>query len=325
MKNSLASPLKEFYKRISSKILVNPSVIIWYLVAVLLLVGRLISASFWNVIHLLNILRQTSGLGIITLGQTIVILTGGIDLSNGMVITLVDVLAAGILDGKDDHLILVIFLALGIGALVGLINGLLVSKVKVPPLICTLGMFGILKGVAYIYTGGAPKGDIPPSLSFIGEGFIGPIPTQVFFLVGFFILVYVIVNWTPYGRNIYAVGGNKRTAYLSGVKTDLVIISVYMVSSILAAMTGLILAGYIGTGSLMIGEGYNFNSVAASVVGGTMFSGGVGSIIGGMGGTLFLTILISLLRFMGLPYSTQLIVQGTILAIAICAQTRQIE
>ena len=325
MKNSLASPLKEFYKRISSRILVNPSVIIWYLVAVLLLVGRLISASFWNVTHLLNLLRQTSGLGIITLGQTIVILTGGIDLSNGMVITLVDVLAAGILDGKDDRLILVIFIALGIGVLVGLINGLLFSKVKIPPLICTLGMFGILKGVAYIYTGGAPKGDIPPSLSFIGEGFIGPIPTQVFFLVGFFILVYVIVNWTPYGRNIYAVGGNKRTAYLSGVRTDLVIISVYMASSILAAMTGLILAGYIGTGSLMIGEGYNFNSVAAAVVGGTIFSGGVGSIIGGMGGTLFLTILISLLRFMGLPYSTQLIVQGTILVIAIYAQTRQIE
>ena len=163
MKKSLSSSMKKFYGGIRSKILVKPDVIIWFLVAVLLLVGRLISASFWNVTHLLNVLRQASGLGIITLGQTIVILTGGIDLSNGMVITLVDVLAAGILDGKDDYLVPVILLALGIGALVGLINGLLVAKVKIPPLVCTLGMFGILKGIAYIYTGGAPKGDIPPS------------------------------------------------------------------------------------------------------------------------------------------------------------------
>ncbi len=304
------------------RVFTNPSIMIWILIALLLVTGRLISASFWNVTHLLNMLRQASGLGILTLGQTMVILTGGIDLSNGMVITLVDVLAAGILNGKDTLLFPVILLALGIGAAVGLTNGLLVTKVKIPPLVCTLGMFGILQGLAYLYTGGAPKGDIPASLGFIGEGFIGPIPTQVFFLFGFVILIYLMVNRTPFGRKIFAVGGNKNAAYLSGVKTDNVIILVYIISSVLAALTGLILAGYIGTGSLAIGNDYNFNSVAAAVVGGTAFSGGIGSIIGGTGGALFLAILISLLRFMGLPYSNQLMVQGAILAIAIYAQTR---
>jgi len=310
---------------ISIKLFSDPSIIIWYLVILLLIIGRFVSKSFWNITHLLNVLRQASGLGILTLGQTMVILTGGIDLSNGMVITLVDVLAAGILDGKDTLLFPVILLAIGIGIIVGLINGLLVTKVKIPPLVCTLGMFGILQGFAYMYTGGAPKGDIPPSLSFVGEGFVGPIPTQVFFLLGFFLLIFILMNRTTYGRNIYAAGGNKRAAFLSGVNIDLVIISAYVISSVLAALTGLILAGYIGTGSLMIGDGYNFNSVAAAVVGGTMFSGGVGSIIGGMGGALFLAILISLLRFMGLPYSNQLMVQGVILAIAVYAQTKRKE
>lgn len=326
MKSLMPSINSDLWKRIKTFVFVgNPGVAIWLVVAALLLVARLISASFWDPNHLLNVLRQASGLGILTLGQTLVILTGGIDLSNGMVITLVDVLAAGILNGKDNLLIPVILLTLGLGSLIGLINGLLITKVKIPPLVCTLGMFGILKGIAYMYTGGAPKGDIPPSLQFIGEGFIGPIPTQVVFLIGFFILIYVLVHRTPYGRKIYAVGGNKRAAYFSGIKTDRIIISVYMVSSILAALTGLILAGYIGTGSLNIGEGLNFNSVAAVVVGGTLFSGGVGSVFGGMGGALFLAILISMLRFLGLPYQNQLMVQGAILAIAIYVQTRSKE
>ena len=119
--------------------------------------ARFISASFWDPTHLLNVLRQASGLGILTLGQTLVILTGGIDLSNGMVVTLVDVLAAGILDGKDTLLFPVILLALGLGAIIGLINGLLITKVKIPPLICTLGMFGILRNCVCVYSWGTKR------------------------------------------------------------------------------------------------------------------------------------------------------------------------
>ena len=310
------------WKRVKIFIDRIPGLAIWLVVAALMVLARLISASFWDPTHLLNVLRQASGLGILTLGQTLVIITGGIDLSNGMVVTLVDVLAAGILKGKDTLLVPVLLLTIGLGTMIGLINGLLITKVKIPPLVCTLGMFGILKGIAYIYTGGAPKGDVPPSLKFIGEGFVGPVPTQVFFLLGFFILIYLIIHKTPYGRKIYAVGGNIRAAHHSGINTDRIIISVYMISSILAALTGLILAGYIGTGSLKIGDGLNFNSVAAAVVGGTIFSGGIGSVFGGMGGALFLAILISMLRFLGLPYENQLMVQGVILAIAIYAQSR---
>jgi len=309
-------------RKLIQKIPDGSSVIIWIVIVFLLLFARIASAAFLSPVHMLNVARQASGLGIVTLGQTIVILTGGIDLSNGMVITLVDVVAATILNGKDTLLVPVILLSLAIGISVGLINGLLIAKAKIPPLIGTLGMFGILKGTAYVFTKGAPKGDIPPSLNFVGSGFIGPIPTQVFFWVGITILAIVVMNSTPFGRQIYAVGGNPKAARLSGVKIERVIILAYVISSTLAAIAGLILAGYIGTGSLSLGEGYNLNSVAAAVVGGTAFSGGSGTILGSTGGALFLAILISLLRFLGLPYSNQLMVQGAILAIAIYFQSR---
>jgi ribose/xylose/arabinose/galactoside ABC-type transport system permease subunit len=322
MKKPTGQERMDRFIKTGKQILSNQSVTIWIVVVFLLVLARIISAAFLDLSHILNIIRQASGLGIVTIGQTLVILTGGIDLSNGPVITLVDVTSATILNGKDDLLIPVIFLCLSIGLVVGLVNGLLITKLKVPPLVGTLGMFGIIKGIAYVITKGAPKGKIPPSLTFVGSGFVGPIPTQVIFWIGLTILFLFIVYRTPYGRLIYAVGGNPKAARLSGVNVDLIIISTYIISSGLAATAGLILAGYIGTGSLTLGEGYNLNSVAATVVGGTSFSGGVGSLMGSVGGSLFLSIVISLLRFLGLPYSNQLMVQGAILAIAIFVHSR---
>jgi ribose/xylose/arabinose/galactoside ABC-type transport system permease subunit len=271
---------------------------------------------------LLNVVRKASGLGIVAIGQTFVILTGGLDLSNGMVITLVDVVAATILNGKDTLLVPVIFLCLAIGASVGLMNGLLVTKFRIPPLVCTLGMFGILKGIAYVYTNGSPKGNIPPSLRLVGSGFIGPIPIAVFFWIGITILGVIVLRKTLFGRYLYAVGGNPKAARLSGIQVNRVIVMAYVSSSLLAAIAGLVLAGYIGTGSLGLGDGYNLNSIAAVVVGGTAFSGGVGTVIGSAGGSLFLAIVFSLLRFLGLSYSNQLVVQGAILVFAIYAHSR---
>jgi ribose transport system permease protein len=311
-----------FIRSASKNIGQYQGLMIWLVVALLFLLARFIAPSFLDPIHILNVIRQASGLGIVTIGQTIVLITGGLDLSNGAVITLVDVIAATILNGKNDLLLPVILVCLSIGVVIGLVNGLLITKLKIPPLIETLGMFGILKGMAYVYTRGAPKGDIPTFLEFVGSGHIGVIPTQVFFWVFFTIVAIIVMGKTPYGRLIYSVGGNPNAARLSGVHVDRIVISAYIISSTLAAFAGLILAGYIGTGSLSLGEGYNLNSLAAAVVGGTAFTGGTGTIIGSAGGAMFLAIIISLLRFLGLPYSTQLIVQGVILAVAIFFQTR---
>ncbi len=313
---------KEQVRKSKQRIHISPSVAIWLAVLGVLLFARVVSANFWDITHLLNVTRQASGLVIVTIGQTFVIMTGGLDLSNGMVITLVDVVAATILDGKDDLLIPVIFLCLGIGTLVGLINGLLITKLKVPPLVGTLGMFTILRGIAYVYTGGSPKGYISPSLIFVGSGFVGAIPTAVLFGVGFVILGMIVLRKMPFGRYLYAVGGNPKAARLSGVRVDRVVILAYVSSGLLSAVAGLVLAGYIGVGSLSLGDDYNLNSIAAAVVGGTAFSGGVGTIIGSTGGALFLAMIVSLLRFLGLPYSSQLVVQGVILAVATYIQAR---
>jgi ribose transport system permease protein len=308
--------------RLRHSSLSNPAAIIWIAVLALLIVAGLVSSGFVDGAHLLNVVRQSSGLGIVGIGQTTVIITGGIDLSNGSAITLIDVIAATLLNGSDQLLIPVVLLCLALGMFIGLLNGLVITKLKVPSLITTLGMAIILRGIAYVYTNGAPKGNTSPVLKFIGSGFVGPIPTQVIFWVVITLLAYVALQRTPFGRYIYAVGGNLEASRLSGVRTDRIIVLAYVVSGLSAAIAGLVLAGYIGTGSLSLGDGYDLNSVAAAVIGGTAFSGGTGSIIGTAGGALFLSMTFSLLRFLGLPYSNQLMVQGAILIVAIYIYAR---
>lgn len=299
-----------------------PAAIIWLAVVVLLLVARVVSANFWEVSHLLNVARQASALGILAIGQTFVLITGGIDLSNGMVVTLVNVVAATLLRGSDENLAPVVALCLLIGGLAGLVNGVIITRLRVPPLVVTLGMFSILQGIAYVYTGGAPKGEISPALKFVGTGFVGNVPTAVFFWIACTLAGIVILRKTVYGRQLYAVGGNPRASRLSGVHADRVVVLAYVFSGLLAAIAGLILSGYIGTGTLTIGDGRNLDSIAAAVVGGTSLSGGVGTAIGSAGGALFLAMLFSFLRFIGWPYTIQLMVQGLILAIAAYAHVR---
>jgi len=299
-----------------------PAAIIWIAVGLLLLLARSVSASFWELSHLLNVARQASALGILAIGQTYVLITGGIDLSNAMVVTLVNVVAATLLRGSDETLGGTLLICLGIGLLTGLANGLLITRLKVPPLVVTLGMFSILRGAAYVYTDGAPRGDISPALEFVGTGFVGPIPTAVIFWVVLTALAAVALQKTVFGRQLYAVGGNEKASRLSGVPADRVIVLAYVVSGLMAAIAGLILSGYAGTGTLTLGDGRNLDSIAAAVVGGTSLSGGSGSVIGSAGGALFLALLFSFLRFIGLPYTIQLMVQGLILAVAVYLHVR---
>lgn len=301
---------------------IPPAAIVWIAVILLLLVARAVSASFWEVSHLLNVARQASALGILAIGQTYVLITGGIDLSNAMVVTLVNVVAATLLRGSDEQLGPVVLICLAIGLVAGLVNGTLITRLKVPPLVVTLGMFSILQGIAYVYTNGAPRGDISPALEFVGTGFVGPIPTAVIFWIALTIIGVVILQRTIYGRQLYAVGGNEKASRLSGVHTNRVVVIAYIVSGLTAAIAGLILSGYVGTGTLTLGDGRNLDSIAAAVVGGTSLAGGSGSVVGAAGGALFLALLFSFLRFIGWPYTIQLMMQGLILAVAVYLHVR---
>ena len=299
-----------------------PQLAVWGAVAAVLVLAGVLAPGFLEANHLLNVARQVSSLAIVTTGQVFVVVTGGLDLSNGMVITLVTVVAATLLGGQETYLVPVILLCLSIGVGVGLVNGLLVTKLRIPPLIGTLGTFSILRGVAYVYTNGAPKGSAPESLKMLGNGHVGIVPIAVICAGVSVAFGALILNKTVFGRRLFVIGANCRTAYLSGIHVDRTILFAYIISGFSAAAAGLIVAGYIGVGSLSAGNDYNLNSIAAAVIGGTALIGGTGSITGGAAGALFLGLVVSLLRFLGLSYSAQLIVQGVILAFAVFAQTQ---
>jgi ribose transport system permease protein len=297
-------------------------VAVWAAIVVVLAVAGVCAPGFLTANHLLDVARQVASLAIVTVGQVFVITAGGIDLSNGMVMTLITVVAADLLHGQNTYTVPVVLLCLGIGLAVGLFNGFLVTKLRIQPLIGTLGTYGILQGTAYVYCAGAPKGSISPSLKTLGNGYALGIPLPVILALVIVVLGYLVLNRTTFGRALFATGANPRTARLSGIAIDRTIILAYVVSGLTAAAAGLVVAGYIGIGSLSAGNDFNLNSVAAAVIGGTTLVGGIGSVSGGAAAALFLGLLVSLLRFLGLSYSTQLIVQGGILAAAVLAQSR---
>lgn len=295
---------------------------VWLGIAVLMVIAFFVSDSFVTGSHLLNVARQASALAIATVGQVFVIMTGGLDLSNGAVITLISVVASLMLNGSDQFIIPVIIACLSIGAFVGLLNGLMVAKLGIPPLIGTLGMFGILKGIAYVLTDGAPKGAISASVRHLGNGTLAGFPISTLAALAFIAVGGFLLARTIFGRQLAFLGANSSAARLSGVPVSRIIILAYVFSGLSAAFAGLVAVGYTGVGSLSLGEGYNLNSITAAVIGGTSLSGGAGSVVGGAGGVFFLSLLTSLLRFLGLSYSGQLIVQGAILAAAVILQAR---
>jgi len=289
--------------------------IIGIYLALIIFIGilYLISPSFVHPKHLVNILRQAAPLGIVGIGQTIVLLTGGLDLSVGATITLIDVLAAGLTIGIEERTLGVVFLCLAIGSAIGLANGVGITKWKIHPVVMTLGMMSVITGISYVYTGGTPRGSIPSSLRFIGMGRIGFMPVAAIIWIIVIIGSILLLRKTVVGRWIYAVGGNIKTAYLSGVNVNLIIILAYVLCGFLAALAGLILAGYIGTASLGLGEPYLFNSLIVTLIGGTSFTGGVGGIEGTIAGTLIITLLFSVLTMANIGHSGKLIAQGLVI------------
>ena len=300
----------------------SPTGVVWIAIAVLLAIAGLVSQNFVTGDHLLNVARQASALAFVTVGQVFVILTGGLDLSNGAVITLVSVVASLLLDGSDQYIVPVVLLCLAIGAGVGLFNGFMVARLGIPPLIGTLGTFGILKGVAYVLTDGAPKGSLPPSFHALGNGAIAGFPISTLAALVFVALGAILLSRTLFGRQLVFVGANPRAAGLSGVPVARIVMLAYVFSGVSAALAGIVAVGYTGVGSLSLGEGYNLDSITAAVIGGTALTGGSGSVVGGAAGVFFLALLTSFLRFLGLSYSGQLVVQGAILAAAVILQAR---
>jgi ribose/xylose/arabinose/galactoside ABC-type transport system permease subunit len=286
---------------------------IYLALLIVLIAAGILSPAFYSPNNIYNVLRQASILGVVAIGQTLVILAGGIDLSVGSVMGLAMIVATEATRGKDEQVLPAVLLALLFGAAIGLANGLLVTKRNVPPFVATLGMLVLIEGARLAYTRGIPSGSIPPALRFFGRDSIGPFPTAFVIVVILAIIFTLVLNRSVYGRALYATGGNRQAAHLSGIRIDAVTISTYVICSILAIVGGLLLSGYIGYVDRYLGRGFDLDSIAAVIVGGTLFSGGRGGIGGTLAGVLLVTALLNIVLIMNLNLQLQLVVKGLVI------------
>ena len=282
-----------------------------------ILVAAFLSPAFFKPSNIFNVLRAASPLGIVSIGQTIVMLAGGIDLSIASVMAMTTVVVADMTNGENVRILPALLVVFGIGIAVGLLNGLLVTKRRVPPFIATLGVAILLEGIRFVYTKAAPSGSIPPGVRFFGNEAIGPLPTNLIVLLVFSAIGLFVLHKTVFGRHIYATGVNREAARLSGVDVDRVTLLTYVICSVLAVLGGLILAGFIGYADNYLGRGYELESIAAVVIGGTSFAGGSGGIGGTVVGVLLLTMLFNIVLLLSLPVEYQLVVKGLVIIAAV--------
>jgi ribose/xylose/arabinose/galactoside ABC-type transport system permease subunit len=282
-------------------------------------VFAVIAPQFFSVPNLVNVALSIAITGILAVGMTAVILTGGIDLSVGSVAALAGVVAAMIASDGGASVFLAALAALGVGLAVGLFNGVTIAKFRVPPFVTTLAMLTICRGLAFIVTGGRSIGNLPASFGFLGrERLLGvPVPVLLMFVV--FACGWFVLKRMTLGRYIYAVGGNREAAYLAGVNTKGVTLLVYVLNGLLVGLAGLVLASRLGAGVPNAGLQYELDVIAAVVVGGTSLMGGRGSVIGTFWGAVFIGILNNGLNLAGIDPYMQKIALGLVILLAVLA------
>jgi ribose/xylose/arabinose/galactoside ABC-type transport system permease subunit len=289
--------------------------------ALVLLLAAVTTPGFYRGDVLQLVLFQAGLIGVTAVGQTLVLLIGGIDLSIGAVVGLTTVIIATHTDGADGRLGSGILLALAAGLAVGLVNGLLVVRRQVPAFVATFATFVLVQGAITAWTRGAPSGNIPEALSPLGAGrLLGvPVPAWIFLLVA--VVAGVVLGRTGLGRRIYATGANARATALSGVRTGWVIVGCFVASALLAVLAGLINAGYIGYVDARLSRSLDLNSVAAAVIGGIALTGGRGRIGQTVAGVALLAVLLTWLRQLGAGPGAQLTVSGAVILLAVWLQS----
>jgi ribose transport system permease protein len=276
--------------------------------------NTLTNSSYFDSLFVLS-----SFLAILALGQGATILTGGLDLSLPWMIGLIGIVTAGLIRGSDAATLWVVPFGLALGAALGALNGAGIVLLGLPPIVMTLAMNGILQGAALVYSGGTPAGFTAPAERWFMTGSLGGVTPVVLFLVLFVVGAVVLLDRTPFGRRVYAVGNSARVAKLSGVGVGGTLIRVYALSGFCAALVGILLSGFSGQASLGMGDEYLLPSIAAVVVGGTLITGGRGHYLGMLGGVLLLTALSTLLAGTTLPSAVREIIFGLVVLSAVLA------
>jgi len=288
------------------------------LVFILIMVGvlTLLSDRFLTPANLINILRQASINGIISVGMMLVILTAGIDLSVGAILALSVVVTADLMHQGLPPFVATV-LGLGIGGFLGFVNGWLVSRIRVPPFIATLGMMSFARGLALAYTGGKPVTGLDEGFRYLGTGIVGRIPMPVIIAFLVFLSGYILLTKTRVGTYLYALGENQEAAWFSGIATGFYTKFVFTASGVLAALSGMILIARLDSAQPVIGLGYEFDAIAAVVIGGTSLAGGEGRVSGTLLGVLIIAMLNNALNLINVSSFYEGIVKGMVIALAL--------
>jgi ribose transport system permease protein len=307
--------------------LLRHPVVLAAIVAVALFgIGEILVPGFAASGTVLSVLRVAAFLGVIAAGQTIVILAGGegIDLSVGKVATFSAIVVAQVSQGQDDRLLVAIVSAVAACAVIGAVNGIGVAYLRIPPLVMTLGMVGVVQGIVRVYSGGQPEGRAPAALSSLvnARGFLG-LRGSVWLWLAITVLVIWLLRRTTFGRRVYSLGANRETSYLSAIAVQRDLVLVYVTSSVFAAIAGVMLIGYSGAASVSLADGYQLTSIAAVVIGGTTLAGGIGGYLGTAIGAVVLTTLNSLLTALDIGSAGRQVVNGVILIALLSIYGRQ--
>ena len=278
------------------------------LLIVFIVIASILSPNFLTIGNVLNLLQQASIPGIVAIGMTLVIIISGIDLSVGSVAAFAGMISA-ILVSKNVPIIIAVLAGVVLGAALGLVTGILIAKFGLPDFIASLAMMEIARGAALLTTQGVPVFGLSNEFKFIGGGFIGKVSVS-----GIFAL---LLKYTSFGRSLFAIGGNREAATLSGIKTTRNYAITYVLCAALAAFAGVLTASWLATGQPTAGDGMELNAIAASVIGGASLSGGIGSMLGTFGGVFLLQIITNIFNLVGLASFYQQIAKGIIIIAAL--------
>ncbi len=286
--------------------------------AIFIILGFLNPKGYQTMNGIMTFFRPASPMAVLAVGQMLVLAMGGFDLSIGAIVTFVVLVSSKLLSNDPANAAPAIAIMIGIGALVGLINGLVVSFLKVPSFITTLGMMLLVKGAALYYVGGAPQGYLTDNWRQFGRNYIQDVPFFVkipyalIILIVLGLIIYILFHRTNYGKQILAMGDNIRAAQLSGVRVKLVRVLTHVLCSVLAILGGILVGGFGGV-NVTIGEGMEMQAIAACVIGGVLLGGGKGSVLNVIFGAFTLQAIVNLLNQLGLPKPYSDIIQGSII------------
>ena len=299
-----------------------PAIVI---IIVLIVAGNMLSPGFAKVNNIFNIITRASILAVVCIGQSYVMISGnaGIDMSVGAVMSMACLVGPSISRGTNLGLLVAVLIFIGVGAVIGFISGICVQKLRIPSLVMTLAMAAIITGLTLGVTRGQPIMSTPPLLLDLGLPIIGPIRAMTLVAIAVLAIMGYVLHKSQYGRSLFISGSNRNAARLVGIKVNGVVIGAYMISSIMAALAGFMLVGFVGSAQLQMADEYTLLSVAAVVIGGTKLSGGKGGLIGGALGAMVLFLLSSILVALGLPDGVRELIQGAILLMVIIINSRE--